>query len=72
MKFRIALINININIIIIIMINISFIILSMITFVIVILLGSNTIKITNEWISVGVTYGVLSIGCVLFGLALTL
>ena len=54
------------------MINNSLIILSMITFIIVILLGSNTIKITNEWLSVVATYVVLSIGCVLFGLALTI
>lgn len=54
------------------MTNNSLIILSMFTFIIVILLGSNTIKITNEWLSVAITYGVLSIGCVLFGLALTI
>ena len=68
LDFRIALINIIINI----MTNNSLIILSMFTFIIVILLGNDTIKITNEWLSVAITYGVLSIGCVLFGLALTI
>ena len=36
------------------------------------LFATNIIKVKNEWKSVGVTYGLLAIGCGFFGIALTL
>ena len=36
------------------------------------LFATNIIKVKNEWKSVGITYGLLAIGCVFFGLLLTL
>lgn len=36
------------------------------------LFATNTVKVKNEWRSVGITYGLLAIGCIFFGLVLTL
>ena len=36
------------------------------------MVATDLIKVKNEWKSVGITYGLLAVGCVLFGLLLTL
>ena len=45
---------------------------AMIFFIASMLFATNIIKVKNEWKSVGITYGLLAAGCVLFGLLLTL
>lgn len=45
---------------------------AMIFFIASMLFATNIIKVKNEWKSVGIAYGLLAIGCIFFGLLLTL
>jgi len=46
-------------------------ILAMVFIIAAICTGTCFIRVGGEWKTVGITYGLLIIGCVLFGIALT-